>query len=112
VGNPGLVYGLDFTANGTSYEVRAQRVPGLDYDAAGGASFGLFKQDAVTGLYTHKVATLHGGYGTTGAEVVFSLPLRDIGLQDGGRLTNATAFTAVGSYELGVVHILDSLRLR
>ena len=107
VGDPGMLYGLDLTASGVRYEVRAQRIPGPDYDAAGGASFGLFERDPVTGLYTTKVATLRGGFGTTGEEVVFAIPLLDLGLPDGGRLAHLGAFTAVGTYQAGPVRVLD-----
>ena len=101
-----LLYGLGFEAGGASYEIRAQRTPGPDFDPAGGASFGLFKKDAVTGPYT-KVATLRGGYGTTGVEIVFALPLSEIGLEAGGRISNVTAFTGLGTYLSGATRILD-----
>ena len=109
-GSP-LLYGLDFTANGAHYEVRVQRVLGPDYDAAGGASFGLFEQDAVTGLYTDEIASLRGGYGTTGDEVVFSLPTKSIGLRDGGTLRRLRAFIALGTYSTGPASVLDTVRL-
>ena len=96
--NPALVYGLDLRVHGVRYEVRAAKT-GVD------ASFGLFRQDDL-GLWT-KVADLRGGYGTTGDEVVFSVPLQDLGLQNGGRLSHVDAFTALGSYDLGPVRILD-----
>ena len=102
-----LLYGLGFEAGGASYEIRAQRTPGPDFDPAGGASFGLFKKDAATGPYT-KVATLRGGYGTTGVEIVFALPLSEIGLEAGGRISNVTAFTGLGTYLSGATRILDS----
>ena len=107
----GLVYGVDFTANGHRYEVRAQRVPGPDYDPAGGASFGLFERDPATGLYTDEVGALRGGYGTTGEEVVCSVPLRDIGLEPGRGLQDVRVFSGIGSYRIGVVTVLDSMRV-
>lgn len=103
----GLLYGMAFTANGNRYEIRAQRIPGPDYDNAGGASFGLFREDSVSGLWV-RVAPLKGGYGTTGMRVVFSLPLDTIGLEDGGKLKDVEAFSALGSYLTGATHILDS----
>jgi hypothetical protein len=109
VGSLGIVYGFDVTALGVRYQVRAQRAPGPDYDPAGGASFGLFRQGA-DGLWT-QIAALHGGYGTTGNEVVFALPLREIGLQTGGRLSGLRAFTAAGSYLTGAVKVLDEIGL-
>ncbi|HVB26866.1 MAG TPA: hypothetical protein VNE21_03015 [Mycobacteriales bacterium] len=105
--DPGVLYGFDLTASGIHYQVRAQRVPGPDYDPAGGASFGLFREQP-DGVWT-EVSALFGGYGTTGDEVVFALPLRDIGLQAGGRLSGLTAFTAVGSYLTGPGLVLDKI---
>ena len=110
VGNPGILYGFDLTADRARYEVRVQRIPGPSYDPEGGASFGLFRRDA-NGLWS-QVATLRGGYGTTGEEVVFSVPLRDLGLRHGGRLRQVRAFTAIGSYELGPASVLDTLALQ
>ena len=46
--------------------------------------FGLFR---LTGGTWTKVEDLRGGYGTTGDEVVFALPLRDLGLRAGGKLS-------------------------
>ena len=109
-GAPGILYGLRFTALGHRYEVRAQRVPGPDFDQAGGASFGLFERDPMTGLYV-RTATLRGGFGTTGYEVVFAVPLGDVGLEHGGRLTHVEAFTALGSFDTGPIRILDTARL-
>jgi len=102
-----ILYGLDVTAAGVRYQVRAQHVLGPDYDAAGGASFGLFREGP--GGSWSKIATLRGGYGTTGQEVVFSVPLADLGASNGARLSGMTAFTAVGSYLTGVTRMLDRL---
>jgi Tol biopolymer transport system component len=109
VGIPGVLYGFDLTASGVHYEVRAQRVLGPSYDPTGAASFGLFRQG--TGGLWSQVAALRGGYGTTGVEVVFALPLKDIGLQVGGRLSGLNAFTAAGSYLTGATHVLDQIAL-
>ena len=102
VADPALVYGVVLRAHGVLYEVRAQKI-------GAGAAFGLFRLDP-TGLWT-PVAMLRGGYGTTGSEVAFALPLRDLGLTRGGRLTHVEAFTAIGSFETGTARIIDSLRL-
>ena len=111
-GDPGIVYGLDLTADGVPYEVRVQRVPGPSFDQAGGASFGLFERDAVTGRFTRQVATLRGGYGTTGDEVVFALPLWDLGLRSAQGIGRVSAFTAIGTFAGGAVRVLDSVELR
>jgi hypothetical protein len=109
-GNAGVLYGFDLTANGTHYQVRVQRVPGPCYDSAGGASFGLFRQNLTTGAYS-RVATLRGGYGTTGEDVVFALPLGDIGLQTGGQLAGLRAFAALGSFATGALTLVDQVSL-
>lgn len=101
-----LLYGVDFEVEGATYQVRAHRTPGPDFDPAGGASFGLFEKDPTTGLYA-KVTTLRGGYGTTGVEIVFAIPFSEVRLETGGRISNVTAFTALGSYASGSTRVLD-----
>lgn len=104
-----LLYGLAVTVGGVHYEVRVQRVLSPDYDAAGGASFGLFRETSA-GDWT-KVATLRGGYGTTGEEVVFALPLADLGAQAGAQLSGLTAYAALGSYLTGSARVLDRVAI-
>jgi hypothetical protein len=103
--SPAVVYGLDLTVGGDRYEVRVAKTGPMF------ASFGLFRQNPATGLWT-EVGSLHGGYGTTGQEVVFAIPLVDIGAQNGGRLRNLMAFTALGSFLTGPAAILDQISLR
>ena len=83
--SPFVVYGFDFVAGGTSYELRIGK-SGL------GATFGLYRH--TPSGWTH-VRDLAGGYGTTGQEVVAALPLTAIGASDGARLTDVRAFTAL-----------------
>ena len=114
IGHPLALYGLDFRARGERYQVRVQRVPGPDFDAAGGASFGLFRYDPSLGIWTH-VASLRGGYGTTGEEVVFSIPLGGTALPVNRHveiLRGLTAFTSIGTYASGPAAVLDTLRVR
>jgi hypothetical protein len=106
--NPALVYGLRLTVNGTRYEVRAAKGGSDALTSGGGASFGLFR--LAQGAWT-KVATLHGGYGTAGADVTVALPLSMFGVQSGGRLSDVSAFTAVGSYDTGAAQVLDQVVL-
>jgi hypothetical protein len=101
--NPAIVYGVDLTVDGARYEVRAAGVGPLV------ASFGLFRR--TTGGVWTKVADLHGGYGTTGQQVVFALPLRAIAAQNGTQISAVTAFTALGSYYAGAAHLLDQIEL-
>lgn len=96
-----MIYGLRFQVANRSYEVRATSTLG--------GTFGLF--DCTNSLICTKVADLLGGYGTTGARVVFSLPLEEIGLQDGGELSDVEAFSALGSYYTGAAKVLDTVGL-
>lgn len=105
-----ILHGLRFRANGENFEVRIQGVPD-SADLVGGARFRLFKQDAATGEF-RRTAQLTGGYGTTGEQVVFSLPLNQIGLEDGGELSHVEAFSALGTFYTGAQTILDTVRLR
>lgn len=103
----GLLYELRFTSGGQHYAVRAQRVLGTDFDPAGGASFGLFRE-TLPGVWTH-VAALKGGYGTIGDSVVTAVPMSLLG--GNAQLTDVTAYTAVGSYLSGPTKVLDSIKL-
>jgi len=105
----GVLYGCDLTVGGVRYQVRAQRIAGPDYDYAGGASFGLFRQEP-NGSWT-RVTNVHGGYGTTGSDVVFAVPLAALGASNANELRAVRAFAAVGSYRLGVLDVLDELTL-
>jgi hypothetical protein len=96
-----ILYGLDFRADGVRYEVRAQ------HDIVD--RFGLFRYDDTVGWT--KVADLTGGYGTTGQEVVFALPLRLLDPVDGGRLSHVRAFTALGAFDIGRARLLDVGRI-
>jgi len=100
--SPGLVYGLDFVANGVRYELRAAKTGPVE------ASFGLFRDDGVAPL---PVQTLRGGYGTSGQEVDFAVPLAAIGLERGGRLSSLRAFTSAGAYLSGPASLIDSISL-
>ncbi len=95
--SPATVYGVDLTAGGVRYQVRAAKV-GL------GAAFGLFRHDAGGWV---QVATLDGGYGTSGQQVVAAVPRALVG----GHLGEVTAFTGLGSFATGVVRIVDQLSL-
>lgn len=100
-GSPITTYGLRFTAEGKRYEVRATTFLG--------GTFGLFD---CTSSVCKKVAGLPGGFGTTGTRVVFSLPLDEIGLEDGGGLEKVHAYAALGTFLTDATKILESIRLR
>ena len=97
-----IFYGLRFEVGDNSYEVRATSLLG--------GTFGLF--DCRGSVACMKVADLRGGYGTTGERVVFSLPLHEIGLEDGGELSDVEAFSALGSYFTGPTKILDTVKIQ
>lgn len=97
-----IFYGLRFEAGDKSYEVRATS---LNF-----GTFGLF--DCTEVSVCSKVNDLRGGYGTTGMRVVFSLPLKEIGLEDSGKLKDVEAFSAVGSLFTGAAKVLDRVTLR
>jgi hypothetical protein len=82
----GLAYGVDLTANGTRYEVRISKTGPL------AASYELLAMRS--GQWT-QVAIVHGGYGTTGEEVVAAVPLALIGAQAGAHLSGLGAFAGL-----------------
>lgn len=102
-----VLYGFRFETGDTTYEVRAQQaVPGTDR-----IEFGLFRCDDVTLASCTKVSELRGGLGTTGAEVVVSVPLSAVGLEAGGDMESVGAFTALGHFRSGASRILDQMKL-
>lgn len=78
-----LTYGFDFTAAGRRYEARSS-----------GASFELFRYD---GGQWRPLTTLRGGFGTTGVEVVFVVPLAALGLRTGDTISDLRAFAGTTS---------------
>jgi len=57
------------------------------------------------------VAKLRGGFGTVGEAVVTAIPLRLLDLDRGGEITDLRAFAGPGTYELGLVRVLDAVGL-
>lgn len=103
--SPAVVYALDVTSHGRRYEIRAAKT------GATTASFGLFEQTAAGWTF---VANLTGGYGTTGQEVVATVPIADLGARSGPslNLSDATAVTGLGSYLTGITTVSDAISLR
>jgi hypothetical protein len=112
-GDPRVVYGAKFVANGVAYEVRVNRA-GVNTADPLTAAMGLFR---CTEVVCTEVAALRGGYGTTGEEVVVSVPLSLVTsangkpLAEGGVLSTLRAYTAFGTYYGGPVSLLDELVL-
>ncbi|MGH2753976.1 MAG: hypothetical protein ACRDLB_06035 [Actinomycetota bacterium] len=104
-GLPTTLHGVDLSIQGKHYQVRIQETPLVGASRSGNASFELFRCDPVC----VGIGSLRGGYGTTGEEVVFSIPLAKIGLRDGGDIADARAFTGLGTIQLGPTDVLDSI---
>lgn len=96
------LHGLRFEVDEHRYEVRAV--------SQSGGTFGLFECAGGSSL-CDQIATLEGGYGTTGERIVFSLPLGLVGLDDYSYLTDVEAYTARGTFHTGPFHIQDTLQL-
>jgi len=93
------LYGVDLTAHGVQYEVRMQR-----------GEFKVFRRTADSVWFF--VASVTGGYGTIGNDVVAAVPLNVLGVARGEEIRDVTAFSGLGSVTTGVLRVLDELRLR
>jgi len=93
------VYGVDFTAHGARYEVRMQRGEFKVFRRSGGSDWSF-------------VASVAGGYGTIGNDVVAAVPLSLLGVARSDQIRDVTAFSGLGSVTTGVVRVVDQLRLR
>lgn len=101
-----LLYSLHFTAGESDYELRVTGTP----NGWGGfiGTFGLYRCEADD---CSKVADLRGGYGTSGHGVTTAIPLKDVGLADGGVIRDVEAIASIGTQAVGAVSILDRLPL-
>ena len=99
-----VIYGTRITTGSRTFELRVQGHGGDPL--SGGAVFGLFE---CAGNDCTEVAKLKGGFGTVGETVVASVPLRRLGLGDGGEISDIETFAGIGSYQWGVAQILDSV---
>ncbi len=111
-GDPRVLYGFRFVANGATYEVRVHRA-GANTTNPLDAAFGLFE---CTETLCTEVAALRGGYGTTGERIVVSVPLSAVTrsgqpLGEGGVLSSLRAYTGYGSYYGGATQVVDQLVL-
>jgi len=111
VGDPTVLYGLRSEVDGVPFEIRVQST-GVS------AQFGLFLCQTETACTS--AATLAGGYGTTGEEVVVDLPLATLAaavghpVTEGAKLASPLAYTARAPYNAGVVipaMYLDSITM-
>ena len=105
-GLSGVVYGADLRVGETRYEVRVLRAaatstaPRTPYAA-------LFRCDLVCAEH----APLTGSLGTTGEQVLVSVPLSALGAAEGTELTELRAFTAAGEATPGALLQLDEIPL-
>lgn len=111
-GDPRVLYGARFVANGASYEIRVARA-GVNSADPLNAAMGLFE---CTETLCTEVAPLKGGYGSTGEQIVVSVPLAKVAkdgkpLAEGGVLSGLRAYTALGGYYSGPSQLLDQVVL-
>ncbi|MGH2755358.1 MAG: TolB family protein [Actinomycetota bacterium] len=107
----GSVYVVQFEVDGKVYEARGAS-SGFGVRGETTADFGLFScTEDTTGKRCMKMVDASGGFGTTGDRITISLPLEQLGFDDGGRLSNVQGFTALGNYLLGARRVLDTVRI-
>ena len=111
-GDPRVLYGTRFVANGVAYEIRVHRA-GVNSADPLNAAMGLFR---CTEVVCTEIGPLRGGYGTTGEQIVVSVPLSMVSdggapLGEGGVLSSLRAYTAYGTYYGGPVQLLDEALL-
>ncbi len=117
-GLPGILYGLELGSGGTSYEVRALRAAATSLRSPVFPSSDRWPQllEPHVALYRCDLvctehAPLTGSFGTTGDQVLVSVPLSALGAAEGTGLTGLRAFTAVGEATPGALHLLDEAPL-
>ena len=105
-GLPGILYGAELQVGETRYEVRALRV----------AATRLLPRIPHLALYRcapdcTEHALLTGSFGTTGTQVLVSVPLSALGAAESTQLTGLRAFTAAGEAAPGTLLGLDEVSL-
>ena len=103
----GHVFGLSFMLDGHPYELRATST-GVGRSLETTATFELFSCASRSLLGCIQVATLGGGFGTTGHRITFSLPTELIDLRDGSHLSDLRAYTALGNISGKPSQVLDT----
>ena len=106
VGDPTVLYGLRTVVSGVPVEIRMQ-------SAGVSSQFGLFDCSSENGCT--QVATILGGYGTTGEEIVAAIPLsafssiKKVHLKEGDKIGTPTAFVARASFNVGAVSDAETM---
>ncbi|MBW3664431.1 MAG: hypothetical protein KY469_15125 [Actinobacteria bacterium] len=105
-GYPGVVYGLEFEADGTRFEIRALRESATsDPPRVPHAALYRCAPSCV------QEALLDGGFGTVTTEVWVALPLDVLGAEVESELSSLRAFTAIGEAAVGGLVELDEMDL-
>lgn len=105
-GYPGVLYGLEFEADGTRFEIRALREAATSNPPR--VPHAALYRCAPTCV---QEALLESGFGTVTSEVWVALPLDVLGAELEGDLSALRAFTAVGEAAIGVLAELDDVDL-
>jgi hypothetical protein len=105
-GAPGMIYGFRFSFGLTNYEVRALR-SGASANPPAVPLFALYRCDSSC----TEIARLTGSIGSTGNEVLLSLPLETLGLGPTPTLTGLNAYSAIGDAEPGPLSTFDQVNL-
>ena len=91
------VFGIDVNVGGNRYEVRADATSFALYDGPGATAT--------------RLGPVTGGFGTTGEEIVFALPMHTIGSGSPGKTGVVTAFAAAGTTATGPACLIDRVVL-
>lgn len=102
LGAPGVIYGMSFQADGTSWEIRGMPT------VSGTPRFNLYKCDGATCVVG---AELRARYGREGSSVVVTIPENIVPFSSGTELTSVQAYTALGEGAIARVGELDSVDL-
>jgi hypothetical protein len=105
-GLPAVLYGADLRVGETRYEVRALRA-GATSTTPRAPYVALYR--CAPDCTEH--APLTGSFGTTGEQVLVSVPLSVLGVPEGTVLTGIRAFTAAGEAAPGALLPLDEVAL-
>jgi Tol biopolymer transport system component len=105
-GLPGVLYGMELTSAGNTFQVRALRAAATT-DPPQVPHVALYR--CAPDCNEHTLLT--GSFGTTGEQVLVSVPLSALGAAEGTELTGLRAFTALGEATLGTVVALDEVPL-
>ena len=102
----GTIYGFQFNIAGSKYEVRGQ-LTAFDVTTTAVPVFALYNCDSSC----NQVAELTGSAGSTGNQVLISLPLTTLNAGPTPELSSLHAYSAIGDAATGPLSILDDVDL-